>query len=153
MWPGQISSDRFQLNDQIFDQSGHHPLIAIYAIVLYRRLQFTLLCYITNHNLRNRLISTNRDLCDCVILPIAICTIVLFCRLQFMWSWYFSRSKVRTPGQPVQFFIGPGFDSEARLPVSGQCDSWPMSLAPTNGELGWWEKNLMGGKKHAMWLL
>jgi hypothetical protein len=42
------------------------------------------------------------------------------------------------------FCIGPGFDSQARSPVSGQCDPWPMSLAPTNGELGWCGKNLMG---------
>ena len=38
--------------------------------------------------------------------------------------------------EQYDFFIGPGFDSQARSPVSGQCDPWPMSLAPTNGELG-----------------
>ena len=67
------------------------------------------------------------------------------------WSCYFVDCDLRDrvnligPGfeprtEQYEFFIGPGFDSQARSPVSGQCDPWPMSLAPTNGELGWCEK-------------
>ena len=90
--------------------------IAIYAIILFRRLRSTWsCCYFDNRDVRDRVI--------------------------FNWS------VVWTPGQPVQCFIGPGFNSQAGSPVSGQCDSWPMSLAPTNGELGWWGKTLIEGKK------
>ncbi len=71
-------------------------------------------------------LSVDGDLRDCNNLPIAIYVIVLFLvGLRF---------KPR-PNSMI-FFIGPGFDSQARLSVLGQCDSWPMSLAPTNGELG-----------------
>ncbi len=73
-------------------------------------------CYFANCDVRNRINSfADCDLCDRVI---------------FSWS------RVRTPAKQCDFFIGPGFDSQARSPVSGQCDSLPMSLAPTNGELG-----------------
>jgi hypothetical protein len=68
----------------------------------------------------------DRDLRDRVILTIAMCAIVLF----LIGPWF------ELPGQTVRFFIGPGFNSQARSTVSGQCDSWPMSLAPTNGDLG-----------------
>ena len=49
--------------------------------------------------------------------------------------------------EQYDFCIYPGFDSQARSPVSGQCDPWPMSLAPTNGELGWCGKKPHGRKK------
>ena len=104
-------------------------------------------CYFADHDVR-----------DCINLPIAIYTIVLFRRSQFTWSCFLPIAIyvivlfLVGPGfeprpNSTIFFIGPGFDSQARSPVSGQCDSWHMSLAPINGELGWWGKNLMGGKK------
>ena len=68
----------------------------------------------------------DRDLRDRVISTIAMCAIVLFLiGLGF-----------KPPAKQCDFFIGPGFNSQAGSPVLGQCDSWPMSLAPTNGELG-----------------
>ncbi len=56
MWPGQISSNLFKLNNQIFDWSGHHRLIAIYAIVLFRRSWFTQSCYFADRDLRDHVI-------------------------------------------------------------------------------------------------
>ena len=108
--------------------------------------------------------SVDGELSDRSKSPIAIYAIILFCRSRSTWSCYFDDrdvrdrvifnwSVVRTPGQPVRVFIGPGFNSQARSPVSGQCDSWPMSLAPTNGELGWWGKKTSLRKKNASWLL
>ena len=104
-------------------------------------------CYFIDHDLRDR-----------VNLLIAIYAIVLFHRSRITRSWYFIDCDLRDrfnlvgPGfkpQTKQYniFIGPGFDSQARLPVSGQCDSWPMSLAPTNGKLRWWGKKPHGRKK------
>ena len=54
---------------------------------------------------------------DRVISSIAIYMIVLF---------LFGPGFKPQPNSMI-FFIGPGFDSQARLPVSGQCDSWPIS--------------------------
>ena len=67
MWPGQISSDLFKLNDQIFDRSDHHPSSVGHVphggmILLSMRS-----CYFVD-----------RDLLDFVILSIAIYAIVLF---------------------------------------------------------------------------
>jgi hypothetical protein len=58
--------------------------------------------------------------------------------LLFKRSYYFDdrdlRDHVNLVGRGFQprtnqydFCIGPGFDTQARLPVSGQCDLWPMS--------------------------
>ncbi len=60
----------------------------------------------------------DRDVRDRVVSPIAIYVIVLFLVGPGFEPWPNSRI----------FFIGPGFDIQARSPVSGQCDSWPMSL-------------------------
>ena len=59
----------------------------------------------------------DRDVRDLINSPIAIYAIVLFLVGPGFEPW---------PNSTI-FFIGPGFDSQARLPVSGQCDSWPMS--------------------------
>ena len=61
----------------------------------------------------------DRDSRDRVISLIAIYVIVLF----LVGPGFEPR-----PNSTI-IFIGPGFDSQARLPVSGQCDSWPMSSA------------------------
>ena len=37
----------------------------------------------------------------------------------------------------VNLCTGPRFDSRAWLPVSGQWNPWPMSLAHAIGESGW----------------
>ena len=89
--------------------------IAIYAIVFFCRSQFMQLCYFVDRDLRDRVILADRDLRDHVILV---------------------GPRFEPRAKQYDLFIGPGFDSQARLPISGQCDSWPMSLAPTNGELG-----------------
>ena len=83
--------------------------IASYAIVLFCRSRFTWSCSFADRDLRDR-----------VILSIAIYAIVLF----LVGPGFEPR-----PNSTI-CFIGPGFDSQTRLPVSGQCDSWPMSLAP-----------------------
>ena len=116
VWPSSVSGD---LSDRI------NLLIAIMRS-----------SYFADRDVRNRInspiaIMQSCYFADCNVrdrinLPIAIYAIVLFRRSQFTWSYYFSRSKVQTPGQTVQFFIGPGFDSQARLPVPGHRDSWPM---------------------------
>ncbi len=111
--------------------------------------------------------SVHGDLRDCNNLPIAIYAIVLFCRLRFMRSCYFanrdSRDRVissiviyvivlflvgpRFEPRPnsMIFFIGPGFDSPARLPVSGQCDSWPMSGPVSDANFNPWSNNSKKG--------
>ena len=51
---------------------------------------------------------------------------------------------------PLQcdFFIGPGFDSQARLPVVGQCVLWPMSMFDKSMS-GWRPKtSKRGGLPH-----
>ena len=111
---------------QIFFRSPEQSNFLI-GLAVVRRWRFTRLYYFADHDLHDRVIS-----------PITIYVIMLF----LVGPGFEPR-----PNSTI-FFIGPGFNSQARLPVSGQCDSWPMSLTPTNGELGWWEKNLMGGKKH-----
>ena len=76
------------------------------------------------------------------------------------WSCYFIdrnlRDRVNLVGRGFEprtkqydIFIGPGFNSQPRSPISGQCDPWPKSLAPTNGELGWCEKKTSWEEKHA----
>ncbi len=82
--------------------------MAIYAIVLIRRSWFTRSCSFADRNSRDRVISS-----------IAIYVIVLF----LVGPGFEPR-----PNSMI-FFIGPGFNSQARLPVSGQCDSWPMSMS------------------------
>ena len=114
-------------------------------------------CSMWQHNLLSTrsCYFVDRDLHDRVNLSIAIYAIVLFHRSRITRSWYFIDRDLRDrfnligPGfeprtKQYNIFIGPGFDSQARLPVSGQCDSWPMSLAPTNGELGWCGKTPHG---------
>ncbi len=81
MWPGQI-----------FFRSLERSNFLI-GLAVIRQWQFTQSYYFAYCNLRDR-----------VILPIAIYVIVLFCRSQFTWSCYFSRSKVRTPDQTVRSF-------------------------------------------------
>ncbi len=122
MWSGEIFFRSLERSNfwSVWPSSGNlsnriNSPIAIYAIVFFRRLRFTQLCYFVDRDLRDRVILVGR--------------------------------RFKPWAKQCNIFIGPGFDSQARLPVSGQCDSWPMSLAPTNGELGWWKKNLMGGKK------
>ena len=106
IWCGLVRSSSDLLKDWIFDWSVHHPLMAIYAIV---------------------------------ILPIPIYMIMLFCQLRSTRSCDFVDRDLRDHvilvgpsfeprAKQCNFFIDPGFDSQARLPVSGQCDSWPMSL-------------------------
>ncbi len=65
----------------------------------------------------------DRNLCDRVISLIAIYVIMLFLVGPRFEPW---------PNSMI-FFIGPGFDSQARLSVSGQCDSWPMSESNKTG--------------------
>ena len=127
MWHGEF----FRMKCWVFDRSGHRPSMANWAIEVNRRSRFMRSFYFADRDLRDR-----------VILTIAMCAIVLF----LIGPWF------ELPDQTVQFLIGPGFNSQARSTVSGQCDSWPMSLAPTNGDLGWWGKNLIE-EKNARWLL
>ena len=94
----------------------------------------------------------DRDVHDCINSPIVIYAIVLFRRSWFMWSCYLVGPGFEPRPNSMIFFIGPGFNSQARSPVSGQCDSWPMSLAPTNGELGWWGEKTSWEEKNARWL-
>ena len=49
----------------------------------------------------------------------------------------FCWSRVWFPDLAAWFFVGPGFDSQTRSPVSGLWYPWPMSLAPTIRGSGW----------------
>ncbi len=88
------------MNDQILDRSGHRPSIAIYAIFLFRRFQ-----------LRDRVFSL-----------IAIYTIMLFCDCNLRDRVILPGPRFKPRAKQYNFFIGPGFNSLARLPVSEQCD-------------------------------
>ena len=72
-------------------------------------------CYFVDHDFRDCVDFVDHDLRD---------------RVNFVGPGFEPRTKHR------DIFIGPGFNSQARSPISGQCDPWPMSLTPTNGELG-----------------
>ena len=101
MWSGEIFFRSLERS-----RSGRRPSTAIYAIVIIRRSRFTRSYYFADRDSRDRVISS-----------ITIYVIVLFLVGPGFEPW---------PNSTI-FFIGPGFDSQARLPVSGQCDSWPMS--------------------------
>ncbi len=56
MWPGQISSDLFKLNDQSFDWSGCHPSSVGHVprgsmILLSTRLCYFIECDLRNHDI------------------------------------------------------------------------------------------------------
>ena len=65
-----------------------------------------------------------------------IYVIMLFCTSPFTRSQYFAGPGFEPWTMQDLIFMGPGFNSRARMPVSGQVNPWPMSLAPTIGGSG-----------------
>ncbi len=65
--------------------------------IFFRSLEWSNFCSVWS-------LSIDGNLCNHIISPIMIYAIVLFYWFQFMRSCYFSRSKVWTPDQTVQFF-------------------------------------------------
>ena len=65
-----------------------------------------------------------------------IYAIALFCTSQFSWSQYFAGPGFEPWTMQDLIFMGPGFNSRARMPVSGQVNSWPMSLASRSEDQG-----------------
>ena len=78
-----------------------------------------------------------RDPRESVHVFFAIHAIALFCTLRFKRSYDFAGPGFKPRTMQDLIFMGPGFNSQARMPVSGQVNPWPMSLAPMIGGSGW----------------
>ena len=96
-WCGQVRSLKIPFSWTI------EFLISLAVVCWWR---FKRSCYFADCNLHDRVIFADRNLCDHVIL---------------------AGPRFEPRAKQYNLFIGPGFNSQARSPVSGQCDSWPMS--------------------------
>jgi hypothetical protein len=130
-WCGQVRSLEislviFKLYDRILDQSGRRPSSVGHVPRGGMILLSTRSCYFIDHNLHDRVVSS-----------IAIYAIVLIHQSWFTRSCCFIDRNLRDRVN----LVGRGFEprteqynfywswvrSQARSPVSGQCDPWPMS--------------------------